>query len=90
MVNGWALTTRGIPLTQIHNESDLMVAEVLGAGILGGLSAPMIAAVLSCLTYRKRGPGDPSTVRLGGDFPYIVHMCAKCQTIVGKRFSVFV
>ena len=69
MVNGWALTARGVPLTQIHNESDLMVAEVLGAGILGGLSPAMTAAVLSCLTYRKRGPGDPSTVRLGGDFP---------------------
>ena len=69
MVNGWALTTRGVPLTQIHNESDLLVAEVLGTGILGGLSAPMTAAVLSCVTYRKRGPGDPSTVRLGGEFP---------------------
>ena len=84
MVNGWALTTRGVPLTQIHNESDLLVAEVLGAGILGGLSAPMIAAVLSCLTYRKRGPGDPSTVRLGGDFPdrfdQLVHLAEE----VGK------
>ena len=45
-----------------------MVAEVLGAGILGGLSPAMTAAVLSSLTYRKRGPGAPSTVRRGGDF----------------------
>jgi len=71
MVDGWALTTRGMSLTQIHNEADLLVAEVLGAGILRGLSASMTAAVLSCLTYRKRGPGDPSTVRLAGEFPHL-------------------
>ena len=69
MVNGWALTTRGVPLTQIHNESDLMVAEVLGARLLADLSPAVTAAVVSCLTYRKRGPGDPSTVQLGGEFP---------------------
>ncbi len=69
MVNGWALTPKGAPLTQIHNESDLLVAEVLGSGILRGLSPPLTAAVLSCLTYRKRGPGEPSTICLGGEFP---------------------
>lgn len=69
MVDGWALTMRGLPLTQIHNEADLLVAEVLDAGILRGLSPSMTAAVVSCLTYRKRGPGDPSTVRLAGQFP---------------------
>ena len=69
MVDGWALTTRGTVLTQIHNESDLLVAEALGAGLLRGLNAPMTAAVVSCLTYRKRGPGDPSRVCLAGEFP---------------------
>ena len=69
MVDGWALTTRGAPLTQIHNESDLLVVEVLGTGMLRGLSESMTAAVVSCMTYRKRGPGDPSTVRLAGEFP---------------------
>ena len=69
MVDGWALTTQGVALTKIHNESDLLVAEVLGAGILRGLSAAMTAAAVSCLTYRKRGPGEPSSVRLAGEFP---------------------
>ncbi len=69
MVDGWSLTRRGMPLTQIHNEADLLVAEVLDAGILRGLGPSMTAAVVSCLTYRKRGPGDPSTIRLGGPFP---------------------
>jgi ATP-dependent RNA helicase HelY len=69
MVDGWSLTRRGQPLTQIHNEADLLVAEVLDAGILRGLSPSMTAAVVSCLTYRKRGPGDPSTVRLAAPFP---------------------
>ncbi|HJP25658.1 MAG TPA: hypothetical protein QGG16_10055, partial [Acidimicrobiales bacterium] len=69
MVDGWSLTNRGQPLTQIHNEADLLVAEVLDAGILRGLSPSMTAAVVSCLTYRKRGPGAPSTVRLSAPFP---------------------
>ena len=69
MVDGWTLTVRGAPLTRIHNEADLLVAEVLDAGVLAGLGAPMVAAVVSCLTYRKRGPGEPSTVRLAGEFP---------------------
>ena len=46
-----------------------MVAEVLGARLLADLSPAVTAAVVSCLTYRKRGPGDPSTVQLGGEFP---------------------
>ena len=69
MVDGWTLTRRGRPLTSIHNEADLLVAEVIDAGVLDGLGAPMVAAVVSCLSYRKRGPGEPSTVRLAGQFP---------------------
>ena len=69
MVKAWSLTDRGFVLTRIHNEADLLVAEVLHAGLLGGLGAPMVAAVVSCLTYRKRGPGEPSRIQLGGEFP---------------------
>ncbi|MDG2427815.1 MAG: DEAD/DEAH box helicase [Acidimicrobiales bacterium] len=69
MSKAWALTDRGRVLIGIHNEADLLVAEVLHAGLLRGLGAPMVASVISCLTYRKRGPGEPSRVQLGGEFP---------------------
>jgi ATP-dependent RNA helicase HelY len=68
LADGWSLTERGLPLTAIHNEADLLVVEVMAAGLLDGLSPGMLAALVSSLTFRKRGPGEPSTIRLGGDF----------------------
>jgi len=68
LADGWALTERGRALTAIHNEADLLVVEVMAAGLLDGLSPGMLAALISSLTFRKRGPGEPSTIRLGGDF----------------------
>jgi ATP-dependent RNA helicase HelY len=52
----------------IHNEADLLVVEVMAAGLLDDVSPGMLAALVSTLTFRKRGPGEPSTIRLGGDF----------------------
>jgi len=69
MADGWDLTERGSVLTSIHHEADLMAAEALGDGLLEGLGPAMMAAVVSCLTYRKRGPGDSAGVRLAGEFP---------------------
>ena len=68
LADGWVLTERGRPLTAIHNEADLLVVEVMAAGLLDGVSPGMLAALVSTLTFRKRGPGEPSTIRLGGDF----------------------
>ena len=68
LADGWTLLERGRALTSIHNEADLLVVEVLAAGQLDSVGASMLAALVSCLTYRKRGPGEPSTVRLGGGF----------------------
>ena len=68
LADGWALLERGRALTSIHNEADLLVVEALAAGHMEGVGASMLAALVSCLTYRKRGPGEPSTVRLRGGF----------------------
>ena len=68
LADGWALTERGRPLTAIHNEADLLVVEVMAAGLLDGVSPGMLAGLVSTLTFRKRGPGEPSRIRLGGDF----------------------
>ena len=69
MADGWSLQDRGLPLAAIHNEADLLVVESLDSGLLEGLDPAMLSAVVSCLSYRKRGPGEPSSIQLGGAFP---------------------
>ena len=69
MADGWSLQDRGLPLAAIHNEADLLVVESLDSGLLEGLDPAMLSAVVSCLSYRKRGPGEPSSVQLAGAFP---------------------
>lgn len=69
MADGWSLQDRGLPLAAIHNEADLLVVESLDSGLLEGLDPAMLSALVSCLSYRKRGPGEPSSVQLAGAFP---------------------
>jgi ATP-dependent RNA helicase HelY len=53
----WALTDRGDVLARTYHECDLLVAEAITSGLLDGLDAPALAAVVSMLTYEQRGPG---------------------------------
>ncbi len=69
VADGWSLQDRGLPLAAIHNEADLLVVESLDSGLLEGLDPAMLSALVSCLSYRKRGPGEPSSVQLAGAFP---------------------
>jgi ATP-dependent RNA helicase HelY len=55
-VDGWALTSAGHLLARLYAETDLMLAEALRQGMLDGLDAPELAAVLSCFTFERRGP----------------------------------
>jgi len=66
MASGWALTAKGGPLVGIYNEADLLVVEALGCDLFAGLSGPELAAVVSALTYQRRGPGESGPCRLGG------------------------
>jgi ATP-dependent RNA helicase HelY len=54
-VDGWALTPAGERLARVYTETDLLVAEAVGEGLLDGLRAPELAAVVSCFTYERRG-----------------------------------
>ena len=58
MADGWALTEKGLPLVGIYNEADLLIVEALSAGLFDDLDPPGLAAVLSALTYRRRGSGN--------------------------------
>lgn len=54
-LDGDALTSRGLMLTRIYNELDLLVAESIIDGVFDGLDVPELAAVLSSLVYESRG-----------------------------------
>ncbi|NND75868.1 MAG: DEAD/DEAH box helicase [Ilumatobacter sp.] len=60
-LSAWELTTDGEMLARIFHESDLLVAEVVRTGLLDGLSAPDVAALVSTLVYEHRSPEPPRT-----------------------------
>ncbi|MEX2099988.1 MAG: DEAD/DEAH box helicase, partial [Acidimicrobiia bacterium] len=61
-VDGWSLTDAGERLARLYTETDLLVAEAIGEGMLDGLSPPELAAVVSCFTYERRGPDSHGAV----------------------------
>ena len=56
-IQDWTLTRRGNVLRRIFHEHDLWVAEAIHGGVLDGLDPARMAAVVSALTFRRRGPG---------------------------------
>ncbi len=53
-VTEWDLTDKGRMLTRIYGEGDVLVAELLGAGLLEGLAPAEVAALLSTVVYEGR------------------------------------
>ena len=62
-VDGWSLTDAGERLARLYTETDLMLAEAIGEGLLDDLRAPELAAVVSCFAYERRGPDGPGRCR---------------------------
>jgi superfamily II RNA helicase len=60
---GWRVTETGERLTGIYHDCDLLVAEAVGAGLLGGLDAANLAAMVSLFTFESRRAG------LAGELP---------------------
>jgi ATP-dependent RNA helicase HelY len=61
-VDGWSLTDAGERLAGLYHESDLLVAECAGQGLLDDLEPSELAALVSVFTYEVRGPGEPTLV----------------------------
>lgn len=59
-VDGWSLTGPGDRLARLYHESDLLVAECMGQGLLDDLDAAELAGLVSVFTYEARGAGEPS------------------------------
>jgi ATP-dependent RNA helicase HelY len=53
-VQGWHLTDKGRRLTRIYGEGDLLVGEALAAGVMDGLGASEVAALVSTVVYESR------------------------------------
>ena len=62
LIARWTVTASGRLLGRIYHESDLLVADSLGAGLLDGLSPAELASVASTFTYEHRRP-SPSEQR---------------------------
>ncbi len=56
----WTLTDDGEMLAGIFHETDLLVAEMLRSGVLDGLGAADLAAIVSCVVYEHRSPEPPA------------------------------
>ena len=63
-VEGWTLSEKGRTLTRIYGEGDVLVAELLDAGVLEGLEPSEVAALLSSVVYEGR-----ERVPLSGEMP---------------------
>ena len=57
---GWSLTESGQSLRFIYSESDLLLAEFIGNGMLDGLDLEEVAAVLSYFVYEARTENPPA------------------------------
>ena len=55
----WTLTSDGEMLSRVFHECDLLVAQILRDGVLEGLSAADVAALVSCVVYEHRSPEPP-------------------------------
>ncbi|MGA8297362.1 MAG: DEAD/DEAH box helicase [Acidimicrobiales bacterium] len=53
-LEGWETTSAGERLAGLYHDCDLLVAEAIGSGLLGGLDAPSLAALVSLFTFEAR------------------------------------
>jgi ATP-dependent RNA helicase HelY len=60
-VAAWRLTEGGEMLARIFHECDLLVTEVIRLGLLDGVDAATLAALVSTFVYEHRSPDEPPT-----------------------------
>ena len=58
-VAAWHLTEAGEMLANVFHECDLLITEVIRLGLLDGLDAPTLAALVSTFVYEHRSPDEP-------------------------------
>jgi ATP-dependent RNA helicase HelY len=58
-VNEWRLTPRGVLLSRIFHECDLLIAEAIATGLLDDLDPTSLAALCSTFVYEHRSADPP-------------------------------
>lgn len=53
-VDGWSVTKKGMYLSHIYHECDLVIAEALTSGVFEDLEPALLAGVLSALVFEPR------------------------------------
>lgn len=61
---GQGVTDSGRMLSRIYSELDLVTAEALRAGVMDGLSAPELTAVISSIVFEARGADQRRLARM--------------------------
>jgi ATP-dependent RNA helicase HelY len=61
-LEGWSLTPRGERLRRIYNEMDLLMTESVERGLLYGLEAADLAALVSAFVYEPRTDKSPGVI----------------------------
>lgn len=62
-IQDWKLTEKGVLLSRVFHESDLLIVEVISSGMLDSLSPVDLASVLSTVVFETRGPDSGGPVR---------------------------
>ena len=62
-IQDWKLTDKGVLLSRVFHESDLLIVEVISSGMLDSLSPVDLASVLSTVVFETRGPDSGGPVR---------------------------
>lgn len=62
-IENWKLTDKGVLLSRVFHESDLLIVEVISSGMLDSLSPVDLASVLSTVVFETRGPDGGGPVR---------------------------
>ncbi|MET0911476.1 MAG: RNA helicase, partial [Ilumatobacteraceae bacterium] len=66
-LDAWQLTEAGEMLARTFHECDLLVAEVVQAGLLDGLAPADLAALVSVVVYEHRSPEPPAAPWFSSD-----------------------
>ncbi len=62
-VDDWRLRPRGVQLSRIYHECDLLVAEALSDDVLAGAEPSVLAGVLSSLVFERRRARRPASAQ---------------------------
>ncbi|MCU1488625.1 MAG: superfamily helicase [Acidimicrobiaceae bacterium] len=81
-LSGWRVTAPGERLAGIYHDCDLLIAEALGSGLLDGLDAPGLAALVSAFVYESRrgvAGADPPNAKLARRFAELELLAEKLR-----------